>query len=89
MRKNHVYIALDDSSLISIIKKVKEKKFKIKRDIGIISFNESPLKEIIEGGITTISTNFSMMWKKLAAMIESNNRTLIENEIKLISRNSI
>ena len=82
-------MTLDDSSLITIIKQLKEKKFKIKRDIGIISFNESPLKEIIEGGITTISTNFSMMGKKLAAMIESNNRTLIENEIKLISRNSI
>lgn len=89
IRKNYVYMTLDDSSLISIIKQVKEKKFKIKRDIGIISFNESPLKEIIEGGITTISTNFSMMGKKLALMIESNNRTSIENEIKLISRNSI
>ena len=82
-------MTLDDSSLISIIKQVKEKKIKIKRDIGIISFNESPLKEIIEGGITTISTNFSMMGKKLAEMIESNSRTLIENEIKLITRNSI
>lgn len=89
IRKNYVYMTLDDSSLISIIKQVKEKKIKIKKDIGIISFNESPLKEIIEGGITTISTNFSMMGKKLAEMIESNNRTLIENEIKLISRNSI
>lgn len=89
IRKNYVYMTLDDSSLISIIKQVKEKKIKIKKDIGIISFNESPLKEIIEGGITTISTNFSMMGEKLAEMIESNNRTLIENEIKLISRNSI
>ena len=89
IRKNYVYMTLDDSSLISIIKQVKEKKFIIKRDIGIISFNESPLKEIIEGGITTISTDFSMMGKKLAVMIESNNKTLIENEIKLICRNSI
>ncbi|GIR18390.1 MAG: hypothetical protein CM15mP32_5770 [Flavobacteriaceae bacterium] len=30
VRKNHVYIALDDSSLISIIKKVKEKNLKLK-----------------------------------------------------------
>ena len=89
IRKNYVYMTLDDSSLISIIKQVKEKKFIIKREIGLISFNESPLKEIIEGGITTISTDFSMMGKKLAVMIESNNRTLIENKIKLISRNSI
>ena len=34
-------MTLDDSSLITIIKQLKEKKFKIKRDIGIISFNES------------------------------------------------
>tara|TARA_B100001248_G_scaffold195493_1_gene150238 strand:+ start:19 stop:171 length:153 start_codon:yes stop_codon:yes gene_type:complete len=46
-------------------------------------------KKIIEVGITTISTNFSMMGKKLAVMIEYNNRTLIENEIKLINRKSI
>ena len=46
-------------------------------------------KKIIEVGITTISTNFSTMGKKLEVMIESSNWTLIENEIKLISRNSI
>ena len=57
-------MTLDDSSLISIIQQVKEKKFRIKRDIGIISFDESPLNEIIEVGITTISNNFSMMGKK-------------------------
>ena len=83
------FIIPDDRNLIRIIKKTKELRFKIAQDIGIISYNDTLLKEIVENGITTISTDFRAMGKKLASMILNNEREKIENENKLIIRNSI
>lgn len=89
IEKGDVFIIPDDRNLIRIIKKVKETKFKIASDIGIISYNDTLLKEIVEDGITTISTDFKAMGKKLAQMISNNEEGQIENENKLIIRNSL
>jgi DNA-binding LacI/PurR family transcriptional regulator len=37
--------------------------------VGVISYNETPLKKIILNGITTISTDFEIMGKKTAELI--------------------
>ena len=42
--------------------------------IGIISYNETPLKKVVENGITTISTDFKAMGKLLANMILENKK---------------
>ncbi|WP_420551562.1 GntR family transcriptional regulator [Tenacibaculum aiptasiae] len=89
IEKGDVFIIPDDRNLIRIIKKVKETKYKIASDIGIISYNDTLLKEIVEDGITTISTDFKAMGKKLAQMISNNEGGQIENENKLIIRNSL
>ncbi|MFT4684510.1 MAG: DNA-binding transcriptional regulator YhcF (GntR family) [Ulvibacter sp.] len=84
-----IFIVLDDRSLIRIIKKVKETHLEVAKDIGIISYNDSLLKEIVEGGITTISTNFNFMGKRLAEMICNNEFAQVENPNNLIIRNSL
>jgi len=58
-------------------------------EIGIISYNDTLLKEIVEGGITTISTDFNAMGKRLAEMILNNENLKIENPNRLIVRRSI
>ncbi|WP_299160435.1 GntR family transcriptional regulator [uncultured Tenacibaculum sp.] len=89
IEKGDVFIIPDDRNLIRIIKKVKETNYKISSDIGIISYNDTLLKEIVEDGITTISTDFKAMGKRLAQMITNNEEEQIENENKLIIRNSL
>ena len=88
-KKGEVYIVLDDENLIRIIKKIKKVQFVLTKDIGIISFNDTILKEVVENGITTISTDFKLMGKKLAEMILTNEQLKIENPKKLILRNSL
>jgi DNA-binding LacI/PurR family transcriptional regulator len=58
-------------------------------DFGIISYNETPLKKVVENGITTISTDFNEMGKQLAEMILENKKVQIENKNNLIIRNSL
>lgn len=89
LKKGEVYLIPEDRDLIQIIKKMKEQQFIIAEDIGIISYNDTLLKEIVEGGITTISTDFNEMGEKLAEIIFNKEFSQIENTNNLIVRNSI
>lgn len=89
LTKGEVYIIPDDRNLIQIIKKIKEIDFILAKDIGIISYNDTLLKEIVEGGITTISTDFNEMGERLARMVTNNEQVKIENVNNLILRNSL
>ncbi|QVY64053.1 GntR family transcriptional regulator [Polaribacter sp. Q13] len=87
--KGELYVLLDDISLLRIIKKMKSQNMTLVNDIGVISYNDTLLKEIVEGGITTITTDFNEMGKRLAKMILNKEQGKIENPNKLIIRNSI
>ena len=89
LSKGELYILLDDKNLIRIIKQIKEEQLTLVQDIGIISYNDTLLKEIVEGGITTISTNFNLMGQRLAEMILNNEFAQIENPNSLIIRKSL
>ena len=89
LEKEELYIIPDDKNLLRIIKKMKIKNFSLAKDIGVISYNDTLLKEIVEGGITTISTDFNMMGQRLAEMILNKEQVKIENSNRLIIRNSL
>ncbi|WP_298486019.1 GntR family transcriptional regulator [uncultured Maribacter sp.] len=69
--EGNLYITTDsnDYSLVNIIKSVREKKWELGKHVGVISYNETPLKEILEEGITTISSNYKKMGEQAANMI--------------------
>lgn len=84
-----VFIIIDDRHLVNVILQSKKQKFKIRRDFSIISYNETPLKSVVESGITTISTDFSEMGRTLAEMVLNSTNKRIENPSDLILRNSL
>ncbi len=83
-----LFIIPDDKNLLQIIKNIKTHNLVLAKDVGIISYNDALLKEIVEGGITTISTDFNLMGKRLAEMILNKEAIQVENPNKLIIRNS-
>ena len=52
------YINLMEDDLVTLLEKIKTTKLKVGKDVGIISYNETPWKQFILDGITTISTDF-------------------------------
>lgn len=84
-----LYIIPEDKNLLRVIKMMKSQGLVFSNDIGVISYNDTLLKEIVEGGITTISTDFNMMGKRLAEMIVNKENIQIENPNNLIIRNSL
>ena len=84
-----IYVIPDDRDLVKVIEKSKTQKLKLGLDFGIISYNETPLKKVVENGITTISTDFNEMGRQLAEMILENKKVQIENKNSMIIRNSL
>jgi DNA-binding transcriptional regulator YhcF (GntR family) len=89
IKKGEVYIIPSDRDLVRVIVKAKLQNLKLGSDYGIISYNETPLKKIVENGITTISTNFEAMGKILGQMILKGSKEQIENNSTLIIRSSL
>lgn len=69
IEKHAVYISLMEDDLVILIKKILESKLEVGKEVGIISYNETPIKQIILNGITTISADFKYMGQRAAEMI--------------------
>jgi DNA-binding LacI/PurR family transcriptional regulator len=68
---------------------MKARSWKAGQEIGLISYNENPVKELLCDGISTISTNHDEIGKKAAEMILSRNFTHIKSPFEFIKRNSL
>jgi DNA-binding transcriptional regulator YhcF (GntR family) len=88
-QSGEVFIVFPESELIYLIRMAKANQWKLGKDIGIISYDDSPMKEILEGGITVLSTDFEAMGKTAAEMILSGKREKIYNPFSLIRRKSL
>jgi DNA-binding transcriptional regulator YhcF (GntR family) len=88
LKEKDLYIIIDDDDLAEFIKICREKPFGIGSDIGIISYNETVLKEVLAEGITVISTDFKYMGESLAQMILSKENIKMKNPFHLIRRKS-
>ncbi len=83
------WFVTSDHDLVHLIKMAKEYKLKLGKKFGIVSFNDTMLKEVVGGGITTISTDFAEMGRNLAALILNHKKGIIRNPSKLIIRKSL
>jgi len=89
LKKGEAYFVPSDRNLVRLVKMAAEKNLQLGTDVGIVSFNDTVLKEVVAGGITTISTDFQLMGKTLALMIQDRSNEKIRNKSSLIRRNSL
>jgi DNA-binding transcriptional regulator YhcF (GntR family) len=89
IQEGEVYINLMEDDLVILIEKIIAQKLEIGKQVGVISYNETPLKKLIMNGLTTISTDFKAMGKTAAELILSNSKTHIENPFYLTLRGSL
>jgi DNA-binding LacI/PurR family transcriptional regulator len=87
--KGELYMVVNDLDIVDLIKQLEKKNLIIGKDIGIISYNETPLKEVLAGGITTLSTDFKIMGKTMSEIIKEKTVRTIENPWKLTIRKSL
>ena len=66
-----------------------KRNWKFGTDIGVISYDDTPLKEIISEGISVISNDFALMGKRAAQMILEKSKGRYPNDYYFIDRNSL
>ena len=89
VKKNTAYIVIKESDLVNLIKNIRLSKLQLAKDVGVLSYNDTPLKEILSNGISVISTNFKSMGNTAAETILEKKNVLQKNEFRFIERNSL
>lgn len=87
LTKGVVYIVLTEWDLGDILKRIRKTELVLGTDIGVISFNETVFKELLD--ITVITTDFEAMGRTAAKMILNNEMSVIKNPFKMIFRKSL
>ena len=78
-----------ESDLVKILDKIITLNLTVGEQVGLISYNETPLKKFIMNGLTTISTDFATMGKSAAELVLSSSKEHVENPFELILRGSL
>lgn len=87
--KGCAFWVIEESDLISLIKIGEEMGFRIGHELGILSYNETPMKEIIRNGITVVSADFAKMGQSISKYIINPKHTTELFAPEVIIRNSL
>ncbi|MNK00521.1 DNA-binding transcriptional repressor MngR [compost metagenome] len=90
-QKGDAYITFSryDQDDVTLIKIARKKGWKLGKDIGLISYNDTAVKEVLEDGITVISTDFNKMGEEAAKAILRKEVVKMRDPAKVILRNSL
>ena len=86
LNRYDAYIIIEEADLVSLVKQIRDKGLTMGEDIAVISYNDTPLKELL--GITVISTDFTAMGETAAYMILKQKREQVRNVFSFTNRNS-
>ena len=84
-----VYITVMEDDLLILLERIRNESLQLGKEIGIISYNETPIKRLLFDGISTISTDFETLGRKAAELVLSNERAKWQNPFVFISRASL
>jgi DNA-binding transcriptional regulator YhcF (GntR family) len=88
IQKGDLYLLVSDRTLAMLLDQATAKCFELGKDVGIISYNETPMKKYVKEGITVISTDFTQMGKKAAEFVLNPGPTKYVVPTQLIKRKS-
>ncbi|MCG9793077.1 GntR family transcriptional regulator [Flavobacterium algicola] len=89
IEKNVVYISVSDRFLGQFLEQCQEQNFEPGKDVGFLSYNETPMKKFIYKGISVVSTDFKELGMYAAAFVTNNEPIQHYVGTKLIIRESL
>jgi DNA-binding LacI/PurR family transcriptional regulator len=87
--KGDLYLLVSDRTLAKFLDQCEQKNLVPGQDVGVISYNETPMKKYVKDGITVISTDFELMGKKIAEFVITGEKTNLVIPSKLTVRKSL
>lgn len=66
-----LYLMVSDRMLARFLDQCDQKKLSPGNEVGVISYNETPMKKYVKDGVTVISTDFELMGRKAAEFVSN------------------
>lgn len=88
-QEGELYLLVSDRTMALLLNEIQNKQLEIGQDIGILSYNETPLKKYVRNGISVISTDFKVMGKQIAQWTQSNRPVNITVPTSITLRDSL
>jgi DNA-binding transcriptional regulator YhcF (GntR family) len=91
IRRNEVYLMLNsqhDSGILTFSRIAKKLGLNIGEDVSVISYNDSPLNELILGGLTSVSADFAQMGAIAAQMIQDKTLSKVKCDFRMVRRST-
>jgi len=90
IRKGHAWFVIEDTDLALLIKACRARGLKLGRDVGVISYNDTPMKEVVQDGISVVSIDFEELGRKAARMtLDPEPGRRVVEPTRFISRDSL
>lgn len=89
--RNETFLILNsqlDWGLAGLARNIKASGLKIGKDVGIISYNEFDLNEMVLNGLTTISADFKQMGRTVAMMILNKKTWKVHCDFRMTRRST-
>lgn len=89
VKPDTAYLIVSHADMIRCVKACRANRWRLGKEVGLVTFNDTPMLEVIEGGISVISTDFKEMGKLTAEYIKTRNKVQTYVPTKLIMRGSL
>ncbi len=83
------YLTITDEDLVSVLTGCRSQGWLPGQQVGIISYNDTPLKEFVCGGLTVISADFARMGREAATFALTKQPVQTDEFARLIERASL
>ena len=89
IKKGQAYIVIEEADLAHLVATCTSKKLCVGQDVGILSYNDSPIKQMLIGGISVMTTDHQQMGETAARLIIDQRDEKVRIPFRLILRNSL
>ncbi|QHV97852.1 GntR family transcriptional regulator [Spirosoma endbachense] len=83
------FLLFADRDLVDFLKEIARLDLPLGQQVGLLSYDDTPMKEILAGGISVISTDFALMGQTAGQLLATRRREKIANQGGLTLRNSL
>ncbi len=66
IRPHAAFLLIDDQDLLALVKRCRATGLRLGEDVGLLSYNDTPLKEIVAGGVSVVSIDFRALGVRAA-----------------------
>ncbi len=89
IEKHRAYFVIDDDDMVDIVEQCKAKNYRLGEDVGVLSYNDTPIKRVVDNGITVVSTDFAQLGAAAADVVNQKMQPRRVIPTKLIMRHSL